>query len=195
VRLRGSGSASGTGEFVVAAVTEPAGWNEPEEGTLALELYPSAAMLDGRNAHNPWLHELPDPIAKTVWDNSAAISPATAASLGLASGDVVRIATGAAEEPSIEIPVLVQRGQQEGSVAVSLGYGREGTDRFAKVGPQWLEGRPTLEEGETVGTNAAPLLGWNDDTIVYTGRRVRLEKTGRSHPLVTITRSRCPSTS
>ncbi len=42
----------------------------------------------GEPAHNPWLHELPDPITKVTWDNYASLSPADAARMGLAEGDV-----------------------------------------------------------------------------------------------------------
>src|SRR6266700_5698663 len=55
---------------------------EPAAG-YTLALYPSIAMLEGRQAYNPWLHELPDPITKITWDNYASLSPAAAASLGV----------------------------------------------------------------------------------------------------------------
>jgi len=164
----------------------------PADGTpdlppdqLALELHPAAGMMDGRHAHNAWLHELPDPIGKTVWDNYAAIGPATAGTLALQTGDVIRIGAPTGEEAAIEIAVLVQPGQNERSIAVALGYGRLGTGRFAAVGPQWWEGRPTVEPGNTVGVNAAPLLRWHDGFLAYTGRPVRVVKTGRRHELAT----------
>ena len=184
VRLREPGMPAGLRPFEMSAVTAPGAWSAPGSDEFVLDLHPSAGMLDGRHAHNPWLHELPDPIAKTVWDNFAAFSPAAAESLGLTNGDVVRITTGA-EGLSIELPALVQPGQHERTVAIALGYGRQGTDRFAQVGPQWLEGRPTVENGETIGGNAAPLLDWVDGSLTYSGRRVRVEKTGRRHELVT----------
>ncbi|MCP3981191.1 MAG: 4Fe-4S dicluster domain-containing protein [bacterium] len=171
--------------FDASAVTAPRGWREPETDAWALELHPSAGMFDGRHAHNPWLHELPDPIAKTVWDNFAAISRAAADALDVSDGDVIRLTVDGTSEASIELPALVQSGQHTQTVAVGLGYGREGTDRFARVGPQWLEGRLTLEPGETIGTNAAPLLAWSDGRLAYGGRRVRVEKAGRRHTLVT----------
>jgi molybdopterin-containing oxidoreductase family iron-sulfur binding subunit len=183
VRLSEPGMPDGLRRFEMSAVTAPAAWSTTGSDEFVLDLHPSAGMLDGRHAHNPWLHELPDPIAKTVWDNFAAFSPAAAASLGLTGGDVVRVTTGD-EDLSVELPVLVQPGQHERCVAIALGYGRQGTDRFAEVGPQWLEGRPTLVKGETIGTSAAPLLDWVDGTLSYGGRRVRVEKTGRRHELV-----------
>ncbi|MHC4954570.1 MAG: 4Fe-4S dicluster domain-containing protein [Planctomycetota bacterium] len=127
-----------------------------EAGQLALVLYPTVGMLDGRHAHNPWLHELPDPVTKVVWDNYASLSAATAARLEFEQGDLVELMT---EGGGVTLPVHIQHGQHDDVVAVALGYGRKGTDRFAHVGPQWLEGEPTVEEGALVGANAAPLLG------------------------------------
>ena len=140
VRLRDPGMPAGLESFDVSAVTAPGQWDAAGTDEFVLDLHPSAGMLDGRHAHNPWLHELPDPIAKTVWDNFAALSPAAAENLGVSGGDVVRITTGA-EGPSVELPALVQPGQHVKTVAIALGYGRRGTDRFAQVGPQWFEGR------------------------------------------------------
>ena len=41
----------------------------------------------------------------------------------------------------IELPAFVQPGQHDAAVAIALGYGRAGTDRFASVGPPWFEAR------------------------------------------------------
>ena len=158
----------------------------PEADGLTLVLYPKIALRDGRHAHNPWLQELPDPVTKITWDNYACLAPETAARLGVSEGDVVAITTAievTGLDASLELPAHLQPGQHEDVVAVALGYGRAGTERFARVGPQWLQGRPTVEEGGRVGVNAAP---W---TRVESGRRtpvrpdVELYKTGRFHPL------------
>ena len=80
--------------------------------------------------------------------------PSTARSLGLADGDEVSIVRADVE---IRLPVRVQPGQHEDVVAVALGYGREGTDRFAKIGPEWIESKETVEVGGVVGAHAGPL--------------------------------------
>ena len=183
VRLREPGPPAGLRDFDTSTVAAPGAWIAVGSDEFVLDLHPSAGMLDGRHAHNPWLHELPDPIAKTVWDNFAAFSPAAAERLGVSGGDVVRITAGA-EDLSVELPVLVQPGQHERTVAIALGYGRQGTDRFSQVGPQWFEGRLTVEIGDTIGSNVAPLLDWVDGSLTYSGRRVSVEKTGRRHELV-----------
>jgi len=121
-----------------------------EGGELAVVLYAKTGILDGRGAHNPWLQELPDPITKIVWDNYACLSTATAAAMEIESGDLLNVG-------GLTLPVHIQQGQHDGIVAIAVGYGRKGTDRFANVGPAWLEGTPTLAEGELVGVNAASL--------------------------------------
>src|SRR5204862_859680 len=45
------------------------------------------AVLDGRFANNAWLQELPRSDSKLTWDNAALVSPASAAALGVATGD------------------------------------------------------------------------------------------------------------
>jgi molybdopterin-containing oxidoreductase family iron-sulfur binding subunit len=152
---------------------------EPVANAFALVLYPKIGMLDGRHGHNAWLHELPDPVSKVTWDNYACFSPAAARRLGIADGDVVRMtAVGA---PPLELPAFVQPGQHDGTVAIALGYGRTGTDRFAKVGPPWFEARPPIG---LVGVNASGFVTSEEEgTRRYSGRAVTVVKTGRTHPL------------
>jgi len=149
----------------------------PGDDGLTLQLYPKVGLLDGRGAHNPWLQELPDPISKVTWDNYACISPRRAEELEVEDGDLLRLTRGDGEA-SVELPALIQRGQHDAVVAVALGYGRAGTDRFAKVGPEWLEGEPTVAEGETVGTNMAPWIELRDGLLRYEVHGVRIERAG-----------------
>jgi molybdopterin-containing oxidoreductase family iron-sulfur binding subunit len=153
----------------------------PAAGELGLVLYAKVGMPDGSHAYNPWLQELPDPISKATWDNYACVSPATAARLSLADGDVVRVEA-AAGGPAVELPVLVQLGQHDEAVAVALGYGSKLSARFATIGPRWLEAGPVVGPDGLVGANAATLLSWDADTLRTAGS-VRLTATGRRHPL------------
>ncbi|MBX2990075.1 MAG: 4Fe-4S dicluster domain-containing protein [Bacteroidetes bacterium] len=159
--------------------------NEPastETGSMMLVLQPSLTMLDGRHAHNPWLHELPDPVTKIVWDNYASLSQRAALRLGVVKGDIVTITTD--DGKRIALPVHIQPGQHEGVVAVAFGYGRKGTDRFFDIGPKWMQSRPTVEKGHLVGVNAAPLLAFVNGSLQYAGRNVTLAPTSRSVELV-----------
>jgi len=88
---------------------------------LELALAPSEAVHDGRLAHIGWLQELPQPVTKLTWGNAALMSPRTAARLGVATDDLVRLRLAGRE---IEAPALVQPGTADDSVSIALGYGR-----------------------------------------------------------------------
>ncbi len=148
----------------------------PPKGRFGLALHATVGMLGGRHAHNPWLHELPDPVTKQVWGNAAALSPAAARALDVVDGDRVRVA--AEDGAAVVLPVLVQPGLSDRTVAIALGYGRRGTDRFAGVGPAWIEAVPTVRAGEAVGADASPLLGFARGATSYDGRAVTVERAG-----------------
>ncbi len=173
-------SAPAARAFTAVTLTPPA-TVVPDAGALALVLYPKVGMLDGRGGLNPWLHELPDPITKVTWDNYACLSPTTAARLNLDEGDVVRVQAG--EGVALELPVCRQPGQHDGIVAIALGYGRLGSERFAQVGPRWLDAQPTVGDNGRVGQNAAPLAALADGVWRYSGVAVRATATGRRRAL------------
>jgi len=151
------------------------------EGEFTLVLYAKVGMLNGSHAYNPWLQELPDPISKVTWDNYACLSPAAATRLGLSQGDVVRLQNPG--NASLEIPVIIQPGQHNQVIAVALGYGSQLSERFAKIGPPWLEARPTLGANGKVGVNAAPLLLMRDGALLHVPGAVRLTKLNRHQAL------------
>jgi len=161
--------------FKLAAVQPPL-FEKPAADSLALVLYPKVGLLDGRHAHNPWLQELPDPITKVTWDNYASLSPATAARLAVSEGDVVRMEIG---NRAIELPAYIQPGQHDGVVGVALGYGSKATERFARIGPQWIQAKATVGEDGRIGKNVAPLAEFSDGALRYTRAGARLTKTGK----------------
>ncbi len=163
------------GEFQTEAVALVSA--EPVGDNYVLSLYSKVALTDSRHAHNPWLQELPDPTTKVTWDNYVSVSSATADKLAVSDGDIVRVETGEGGK-SVELPVLIQPGQHDSTIAIALGYGVRGTDRFANIGPKWIEGRPTVAPGETVGKNAAGLVAVRDGQLQYTVSGVKLTKTG-----------------
>jgi molybdopterin-containing oxidoreductase family iron-sulfur binding subunit len=162
-----------------ADVVEPV--SSRSSGEYCLVLYSKIALTDSRHAHNPWLQELPDPVTKVVWDNYVCTSPATAERLGLETGDVVEIKT--SDGNSLELPVLIQPGQHDRVLAIALGYGVKGTDRFANIGPSWLEAKPTVAKGERIGKNAAPLIKVQDCILHYVRGDVTIKPLGRRHEL------------
>ncbi|MCP4898555.1 MAG: 4Fe-4S dicluster domain-containing protein [bacterium] len=148
---------------------------------LVAVTHASLAVHDGRHAHNAWLQEMPDPISKTCWDNFASINPETAHNLGLENGDEVRVETPGASP--FTIPVLTQPGLHPQVVAIPVGYGRAGTDRFSRIGPRWLEGTPTVERGGVIGANAAGLINVVDGYLQTLQSAVKLVPTGVKRPV------------
>lgn len=88
----------------------------------------SPNVYDGRFAGTPWLLELPHPITKITWDNAALISQATANQLGIKNNDVVKLELNGR---SIEIAAWIQPGLADGTIAVDIGYGRNGITKVS----------------------------------------------------------------
>jgi molybdopterin-containing oxidoreductase family iron-sulfur binding subunit len=129
-------------------------------------LHPDASVWDGRFSENAWLQELPQPLTKLVWGNAATVSPPDASKLGLADGDIVRLACDGA---SIDVPVLVAGGQAEATIGLPFGYGKR-----------------TGVIGRDVGASAYPLRRRNaawalPATLSRTGTRVELATTQMHH--------------
>jgi Fe-S-cluster-containing dehydrogenase component len=167
------------GPFNLTAVAPIRQARRSPAGSRTLVLYAKVPMPDGSHAYNPWLHELPDPLSKVTWDNYAALSPATAAQLQVSQGDEVRLEGPGGQSLSLAVPVVIQPGQHDQVVAVALGYGSKLSERFADIGPPWLQARPTVGDNGLVGVNAAPLLAFGDGALQYVREGFGLVKTGR----------------
>lgn len=128
---------------------------------IEVVLYESIAIGNGKYANNPWLQELPDPLAKISWDNFASVPVSFAMEKGLENEQVISV-------NGIELPVFVQPGQAEGTIAVALGYGRE---HAGKV-------------GDGIGVNMFPFVPeYNGQRQYYlTGARIEVAA-GKTYPL------------
>jgi Fe-S-cluster-containing dehydrogenase component len=168
------------GAFKQEAVKAVPSGKTLDAGSYSLVLYPKVGMPDAGHAYNPWLQELPDPICKVTWDNYASLSPAAAAQLSVGNGDVVRIEVA---DATLELPVFVQPGQHDQTVAVALGYGSVLSARFANIGPAWIQARPSVGADGLVGKNASPLSRWVDNGLMLTRSDARIAKTGKQQPL------------
>jgi anaerobic selenocysteine-containing dehydrogenase/Fe-S-cluster-containing dehydrogenase component len=91
---------------------------EPAAGALDLVLFPTVLRGDGQGPRAPWLDEISDPVTTVSWSAWAELSPAAAARLGVAQGDLVALATGAGK---VELPVYVYPGIRDDAIAVPLG--------------------------------------------------------------------------
>ncbi len=106
-----------------------------------LTLYSSTALGDGKQANNPWLQELPDPITRASWDNYLTMSLADARELGYKNpvqdngaidGNYAEISVNGVSKT---LPVILQPGQAKGSFGLALGYGRtKGLKKEMQVG-------------------------------------------------------------
>ena len=129
---------------------------------LTVSVSPSYALLDGSQANNSWLQELPDPVTKVTWGNVAMMNKKTAESLNAVQGEVLRFST---SQGSVELPVFIQPGMNNDVVSISLGYGRT-------MGGKVLAG---------VGANAFALLSSNSGCYVS----AKAEKVGRNEKIAT----------
>ncbi|MCC7431570.1 TAT-variant-translocated molybdopterin oxidoreductase [bacterium] len=160
------------------------GKNAPEiqpvsADSYELVLYQKVGMLEGKHAQNAWLQELSDPVTKAVWDNYVCLSSKTAKKLGVKNGDVLKVDSGGV---SVNLMAQIQPGQHENVVAIAVGYGRMGTERFAKIGPRWIEGRKTVEENKRVGENAY-YFSQQKGTNISFSNKVQLTKTSEHRDL------------
>lgn len=113
-----------------------------KNGNAELVLYQKISLGTGKQAGNPWLQELPDPITKATWDNYAMMSMAMAkevVGVDLLNGSerhinnyeyypekpVVSITFPGLKEP-VKLPVLIIPGMDANTIAVAVGYGRKG---------------------------------------------------------------------
>ena len=131
---------------------------EPGEREIEFSLYENIGIGDGRQANNPWLQELPDPVSKVCWDNYLAVSKTFADKNRLKLGDIVIV------NNLFELPILIQAGQAENTVSIALGYGRSSAGKVA----------------DGLGQNAFRLVQ-NNGTRIYSGRDIQLVPTGTNY--------------
>jgi molybdopterin-containing oxidoreductase family iron-sulfur binding subunit len=149
-------------------VSSYAGAIESSKGGEGLELvvYEKVGMGIGSQANNPWLMEFPDPVTRACWENYLTIPVSLADKLGIKVTEgktaVVNLKVG---NTTLEIPALVQPGQNKNTVGLAMGFGREVTGKTAKG----------------VGKNAIRLLKSGSDSINYVVASVSVEAVNSSY--------------
>ncbi len=112
-------------------------------GGIEVVVYEKTAIGDGKDADNPWLQELPDPVSKITWDNYACVSLAFAEANKLdftadrtrkSYGRTVQTIKISANGYEVELPVHIQPGMPDNTIAIALGYGREVVGKTGEVG-------------------------------------------------------------
>ncbi len=100
-----------------------------EEYSLNLIIYQQAALGDGSFANLPRLQELPDPMTGVMWGSWVEINPKTAASLGIADGNLVEVAT---PHGSVRVPAVLYPAIRPDVIAMPFGQGHTAYGRYAK---------------------------------------------------------------
>lgn len=142
-----AGAIARTRAAAVALPTSPSAIAAPLAASAAIEIRfaPDPWLRAGGDAGNAWLQELPRPITKEVWGNSARMAPATAAAHGLAAGDLVEIIR---DGKAITLPAFPDPGHAPDCITLTLGFGRRtggaagiGTDVLpVRRGSEWFAG-------------------------------------------------------
>jgi Fe-S-cluster-containing dehydrogenase component/anaerobic selenocysteine-containing dehydrogenase len=125
---------------------------------IEVVLYQSVMIGEGRQANNPWLQELPDPVARICWDNFASLSPQQAKENELKDGDIINI-------EGIELPVHIQPGQAYGTIGMALGYGHS------------ISGKV----GKGTGADVWPMRSLVNGNVAFTKSVDKIGKTGRKY--------------
>ena len=100
-----------------------------EEYSMELIVYEHTALGDGSFANLPRLHELPDPMTGVMWGSWVEINPKTAASLGIADGDLVEVTT---QHGSVRAPAVIYPAIRPDTIAMPFGQGHTAYGRYAK---------------------------------------------------------------
>jgi anaerobic selenocysteine-containing dehydrogenase/Fe-S-cluster-containing dehydrogenase component len=115
-----------------------------------LVVYPSHHLYDGRLARVQALHELPDPVTKTMWGSYAELSEETASALEIELGDMLVVT--APDGGEVELPAYPHKTIRPGVIAIQVGQGTLPRDPHA----------PTSGQGQwqkdVIGVNAFQLI-------------------------------------
>ncbi len=142
---------------------------KPDSESIELYIYSNSLIGTGEAANNPILQETPDPITRVCWGNYVAVSQKMGKDLGV---KVVETTTQMAKvtvgDTSIELPILVQPGLANNTIAIKMGYGRN-HEQAGKV----------AEEAD--GVNAFAFTELQNNTIINrSSKNINIENTGRS---------------
>jgi Fe-S-cluster-containing dehydrogenase component/anaerobic selenocysteine-containing dehydrogenase len=120
-------SVGGGSSVSYSALTIETPITKPATAELEISYFETVNLGNGQYAGNPWLMEMPDPVARTSWGNYLAIPvdfDGDKAMIGfkdLVDGNLVELTIG---NKKMVLPVIQQFGQMKGTVSLALGYGR-----------------------------------------------------------------------
>ncbi|MEO0403543.1 MAG: TAT-variant-translocated molybdopterin oxidoreductase, partial [Bacteroidota bacterium] len=159
-----------------------------------LMMYQKVGLGDGKQAANPWLHELPDPITKVCWDNYVTMSRPDMEELGLEMEVSQRVFPNKVSVSNgsytVELPAIWQPGQAKGTIGIALGYGRgANNENIGKAAFQTKENGSHLtdENGNLVpiGANAFPFASSLNGTVQRMAGGITVTKLEETYPIAT----------
>ncbi|HVY74607.1 MAG TPA: TAT-variant-translocated molybdopterin oxidoreductase, partial [Puia sp.] len=187
--LEAAEAAAGAAAFNSSKLGEAASAIASKKGSaIELVIYQQVNMGVGKQSNNPWLLELPDPIARSTWDNFVMVSPKFLAdNFGIDLSDphdadrfevhperpVIKIKANGNE---LTIPLVAVPGVADGVLAIAVGYGHESAD--PKNTPDYI-GRAV----PGAGRNAYPFSSFNGSTIDWYSTGVEFEKTNEKYQI------------
>lgn len=137
--------------------------------TFYLVPFAHNTLLDGQNAHLPWLQAAPDPLTTITWQTWVEMNDQDAKDLGVREGDLVRIESSrgsmqALVYPTPAVPLKV--------LSIPLGQGR-------RSGPEAATERPETESSNVMAI-LEPSQVEGTGALAWANTRVRVSPTGES---------------
>jgi len=124
----GNGGSDGAGNaFNVDVSLAAKRISQPSGQELEIVFFEPVSIGNGQFSSNPWLQEMPDPVARTTWGNYLAIPvnyDGNKKFLGmnnLKDGDMASVTLNGV---AVNVPVVQQFGMAPGTIGLALGYGR-----------------------------------------------------------------------
>ena len=100
-----------------------------EDYPFILLAYEHPTLGFGEQANLPTLQELPDSMTSVMWGSWVEINPRTAASLGIADGDVIDVSS---HHGSVRVPAVLYPAIRPEVIAMPYGQGHTAYGRYAK---------------------------------------------------------------
>lgn len=117
---------------ISASVEAIAKTYQADHSGAELVVYAKVGIGNGTFANNPWLQEMADPITKATWDNYLTVSQKWAIENGITMiEENTSKAALTVNGKTIDVPILIQPGQADGTFGLAIGYGRTKAGRVA----------------------------------------------------------------
>ena len=136
------------------------------DGSFHLVPFAHNTLLEGRNAHLPWLQAAPDPLSTITWQSWVEMNDDDAAVLGVVEGDLVRVESA---DGSLQVPVSPTPAVPPRVLSIPMGHGRSS-------GPDTATGRPGTES-QNVMDILAPHQVEGTGAFAWAGTKVRVSRT------------------